>query len=161
MPSSTVDPNQFRKACSHFATGITIPTVMGTDGKPHGFTANSFTSVSLNPPVVLICVDNRANIIDHFKAASSFGINVLSTTQEHLSNRFAGKGQDRFEGVEWAPGRLGVPLLIGTLARFECQLKQVLEVGDHSIFFGEVISADFDGGDPLLYFQGRYESITS
>lgn len=161
MPSSSVDPKHFRKACAQFATGITIPTVLGSDGKPHGFTANSFTSVSLSPPMVLICVDNKANVIEHFRAASSFAINILEAQQQALSNRFAGRGHDRFEGVDWKPGELGVPLIEGAIAHLECKVNQVLEVGDHSVFFGEVLFAQFSDGAPLLYFQGRYESLTS
>ena len=161
MLRTSLDPNHFRKACAQFATGITIPTVLGADGKPHGFTANSFTSVSLSPPIVLICVDRKANIIDHFRQASSFGINVLSETQQHLSNRFAGRGLDRFEGVNWKAGELGVPLIDGAIAHLECGLKEKLEVGDHCIFLGEVLVVKITEGAPLLYFQGRYETLTS
>ena len=161
MPGSLVDPNHFRKACSQFATGITIPTVLGSDGKPHGFTANSFTSVSLSPPMVLICVDNQANVIEHFRTASSFGINILEATQQSLSSRFAGRGHDRFRGVDWRPGELGAPLIDGAIAHMVCSVTNVLEVGDHFVFFGKVIFAQFYAGNPLLYFQGRYESLTS
>ena len=161
MARSSVDPNHFRKACSQFATGITIPTVLGPDGQPHGFTANSFTSVSLSPPIVLVCVDHKANVIEHFRAADSFAINILEETQQALSNRFAGRGHDRFEGVNWRKGELGVPLIEGAIAHMECRVTDVLEVGDHSLFFGEVLFAQFSVGQPLLYFQGRYETLTA
>ena len=109
--------------------------------------------------MVLICVDNKANVIELFRAANSFCINVLGASQQALSNRFAGRGQDRFEGVDWKPGNLGAPLIEGAIAHLECSVREVLEVGDHSVFLGEVIFAEFTDGAPLLYFQGRYESL--
>ena len=111
--------------------------------------------------MVLICVDNKANVIEHFRSAKEFGINILEVTQQSLSNRFAGRGHDRFEGVDWRLGELGVPLIDGAIAHMECAVTNVLEVGDHFVFFGKVLFAQFSAGDPLLYFQGRYESITS
>ena len=151
----------FRQACARYATGITISTAIASDGTPHGFTANSFTSVSLEPPLVLICIDRKANIIDLFRTAKYFGINVLEASQQELSNRFAGRGQDRFESVNWNPGSHGVPLLEGALAHFECRLENVIEAGDHDIFIGEVLRSEFSDGDPLLYFKSRYGEISS
>ena len=145
----------FRQACARYATGITIATTIASDGTPHGFTANSFTSVSLEPPLVLICIDRSANIIDQFRASKYFGINVLSASQEDLSNRFAIRGYDRFEGVNWTAGSTGVPLLEGALARLECGIEKIIEAGDHDIFIGRVLGAEYVEGEPLLYHMSR------
>ena len=161
MPDSLHAQNSFRQACARFATGITISTVLGSDGTPHGLTANSFTSVSMDPPMLLLCIDHKANIIDHFKNAKHFGINILEKGQMNLSNRFAERGQDRFGGVSWHVGQFGVPLLDGAIAHFECAITNVIEAGDHSIFLGEVVSAESFDGEPLLYFRSRYAGLIS
>lgn len=152
------DPAQFRRACARFATGITVSTALAADGTPHGFTANSFTSVSMEPPLVLICVDHRANVLRHFEQASHFGINILAEDQEALSVRFAGRGLDRFGGIAWRPGQTGVPLLDGALARFECVTKQKIVAGDHTIILGEVLHAEWQEGAPLLYYASAYHT---
>jgi flavin reductase (DIM6/NTAB) family NADH-FMN oxidoreductase RutF len=157
--SSVVDSVSFRRACSRFATGITIATVMAADGTPQGFTANSFTSVSADPPLVLICIDRRANVLPHFSEAEYFAINVLSVEQKELSMRFAARGQDRFSGVEWRPGAGQVPLLDGSLAQFECARRQVWEAGDHLVFLGEVVMARHNDGAPLLYYASGYREL--
>ncbi|HEU0124013.1 MAG TPA: flavin reductase family protein [Bryobacteraceae bacterium] len=150
------DPARFRRACARFATGITVSTALAADGTPHGFTANSFTSVSMEPPMVLICVDHRANVLRHFEHSSHFGVNILSASQEALSVRFAERGLDRFVGIDWQPGATGVPLLAGALARFECATRQTIAAGDHTIILGEVLHADWEEGDPLLYYASAY-----
>jgi flavin reductase (DIM6/NTAB) family NADH-FMN oxidoreductase RutF len=158
--SSVVDSLSFRRACSRFATGITIATVMAADGTPQGFTANSFTSVSAEPPLVLLCIDRRANVLPHFSAAGHFGINVLSLEQKELSMRFAARGQDRFGGVAWREGAGQVPLLDGALAQFECERREVWEAGDHLVFLGEVVAARYDDGAPLLYYASGYRVLS-
>lgn len=150
------DPAQFRRACARFATGITVSTALAADGTPHGFTANSFTSVSMEPPLILICVDHRANVLRHFEQASHFGVNILAADQEALSVRFAERGLDRFSAIDWHAGATGVPLLDGALARFECVTRQTLAAGDHTIILGEVLHADWQEGHPLLYFASAY-----
>jgi len=152
------DPAQFRRACARFATGITVSTALAPDGTPHGFTANSFTSVSMEPPMVLICVDHRANVLRHFEDAKHFGVNILAEDQEALSVRFAERGLDRFVGIEWHTGATGVPLLGGALARFECATIQTLAAGDHTIILGEVLYAEWQEGAPLLYFAHGYHT---
>lgn len=151
-------PALFRRACARFATGITVCTVLAPDNTPHGLTVNSFTSVSMEPPLVLVCVDNRANVLPFFQHATHFGINILSESQEALSVRFAERGLDRFSGIEWNPGDSGVPLLGGTLARFECATSQVIPAGDHTIIFGEVMHAEYEDGEPLIYFASAYHT---
>jgi flavin reductase (DIM6/NTAB) family NADH-FMN oxidoreductase RutF len=152
------DPAQFRRACARFATGITVSTALAADGTPHGFTANSFTSVSMEPPMVLICVDHRANVLRHFEQATHFGVNILAEDQEALSVRFAERGLDRFVGIDWHTGMTGVPLLDGALARFECATRQTMTAGDHTIILGEVLHAEWQEGAPLLYFAGGYHT---
>jgi len=113
----------------------------------------------MDPPIVLLCVDHKANVIHHFRAAPHFAINVLAAGQAALSNRFAERGQDRFDGVDWTPGQFGVPLLDGALAQFECETAQSIEAGDHTIFLGKVTATRYEEGSPLLYFASRYHTL--
>ena len=154
-----VDRDRFRGACSRYATGITILTVVDTQGAPRGMTANSFTSVSLDPPLVLACVDHSAAILAHFRSSGFMGINVLNETQRHLSMHFARAGEDRFGEVEWYAGRTGVPLLPDALATLECSIVNAVDAGDHDILIGEVLQAGFREGKPLLYFDRAYRAI--
>ena len=158
--TKSVQAAEFRRACSRFATGIAVATTSGPGGEPHGLTVNSFTSVSLEPPIVLVCVDYRCNILQHFRAHSHFGINILAADQQALSARFAERVGDRFDGIGWRRGETsGVPLLAGSLALFECKVSQIVESGDHAVFFGEVLAVEAADGDPLLYFCGRYAGL--
>lgn len=156
-----VTSEEFRHACGRFATGVTIASVLDANGSPHGLTVSSFTSVSLEPPLVLICLGHAVTAIEHFRAAQYFGINVLAENQVHLSDRFARKGQDRFDGLEWQPGETGVPLLPGGLANIECAVYQRFTAGDHDIFVGEMLSARVAPGDPLIHFSSRYRGLSS
>jgi len=122
-------------------------------------TANSFTSVSLAPPLVLVCVDHRARILEHFRKSPHFGINVLSASQRSLSDQFASRGYDRFEGVEWSPGETGVPLLADVLATLECACVNIITAGDHDILIGEVLHSTCREGEPLLFFASQYRSL--
>ena len=149
----------FRNACALYATGVTVATVRAPDGTPHGLTVNSFTSVSLQPPLILICIDYAYNFLSHFRACSNFAINVLSESQRDLSVKFAAKPEGRFEGVPWYTNVTGAPLLPGCIANFECRLSSIIEAGDHAIFLGEVIHAASSGGRPLLYFDREYRAL--
>src|SRR5438128_1024697 len=137
--SLRVTGEEFRRACGRFATGVTIASVLDTAGTPHGLTVNSFTSVSLEPPLVLICLGHDVSIIHHFRNSIYFGISVLADDQQALSERFARKGEDRFDGVPWRSGATGVPLLSGSLAGIECGVHRRIEMGDHDLFVGEMI----------------------
>jgi flavin reductase (DIM6/NTAB) family NADH-FMN oxidoreductase RutF len=158
-PSTPLDSDRFRRACGRFATGITVVTTLDADGAPHGMTANSFTSVSLDPPLVLVCVDNRAKILETFRKAERMGINVLSEHQQEVSRTFARRGEDRFNGVEWHAGESGVPLLPGSLAWLECTLDNAVEAGDHIILIARVHRAEIQDGHPLLYFSSDYHRL--
>lgn len=154
--SVKLDPILFRRACGAFATGITVATVLGRDGKPHGLTANSFSSVSLDPPLVLICVAHKAATHGPFASADSFVINILGSDQKDLSVRFASSHPNRFEGLDWTLGELGAPVLSDSLAVIQCETKRKIAAGDHTIFLGEVRKADLREGKPLLYYAGNY-----
>jgi flavin reductase (DIM6/NTAB) family NADH-FMN oxidoreductase RutF len=156
---STLAGEQFRRACSRFATGILIATVNDAEGMPHGMTANSFTSVSLNPPLVLFCIDNSCRLLPHFQQATHFGLNVLSAEQQDLSTQFSRRGQDRFADLTWRTGRTGVPLIEATLASFECERRELITAGDHQIVLGEVVACEYHEGAPLIYYHSRYRHI--
>jgi len=156
-----VDSDLFRKACSKFATGVVIATAIDSNGNPCGITVNSFTSVSAVPPLVLFCIDYRASLLTYFRTSSYFGINVLSASQQHISNRFAQREPDRFEDLHWSAGSTGVPLIAGALATMECAVNQIVEAGDHAVLFGEVKAAQYRDGDPLLYFSSRYAEFNA
>jgi flavin reductase (DIM6/NTAB) family NADH-FMN oxidoreductase RutF len=152
---------EFRRACGRFATGVSIATVLDATGAPHGLTVSSFTSVSLEPPLVLVCLGLEVTNLQLFRAATYFGINVLAADQQALSERFARKGEDRFDGLAWDAGATGVPLIPGCLARIECRLYRRLEMGDHDIFIGEMLHADVADGNPLIYFSSTYRTLES
>ena len=150
---------EFRRACGRFATGITIATVRDAQGTAHGLTVNSFTSVSLDPPLVSICLGHAVSLIETFRAATYFGINVLAEDQQALSERFARKGEDRFEGIEWQPGTNGVPLIAGVLAAMECRTVERVRAGDHDIFLAQMVTARVVEGKPLVHFASRYRHL--
>jgi len=154
-----LDAAEFRQACGLFATGIAVATVIGRDGKPHGLTINSFTSVSLAPPLVLVCIGHKAASHGPFSSAESFAVNVLAADQQELSARFASSHPNRFEGVDWFTGAVGAPVLAGALAVLECEMREKIEAGDHTIFLGQVMRAAMQEGDALLYFRGAYRSL--
>jgi flavin reductase (DIM6/NTAB) family NADH-FMN oxidoreductase RutF len=149
----------FRKAAGRFATGITIATVVDPSGAPHGLTINSFTSVSLEPPLVLICIAHAAVTVESFRTAKYFGINILASDQRDLSDHFARKGHDRFSSIEWLPGETGVPLLPGVLAAMECEVYSTVRAGDHDIFLGQVLRLEMHEKHPLLYWASGYHTL--
>ena len=154
-------PEDFRKICSRFATGVAVLTVRDAAGNPHGLTVNSFTSVSAEPPLVLVCVDNTCAVLPHFAVASHFGLSFLSAGQQDLSTRFAFAPERRFEGVEWSEGVSGVPRISGSLGSMECRIQQRIPAGDHVILLGEPISTHSGTSEePLIYFGSSYRSLT-
>lgn len=154
------DARTFRDALGCFATGVTIITAMDAQGNPIGLTANSFTSVSLDPPLLLVCVANNAGSAPVLRDAERFAVNVLQIGQQPTSNRFAGKGEDRFANTPWEVGEFGTPVLTGSLSSFECARDAVHDGGDHFILVGRVLKAMFEPRrDPLLYFRGKYRRL--
>ena len=133
---------------------------MDADGQPIGLTANSFTSVSLDPPLLLVCVANNAGSAAVLRDAERFAVNVLQIGQQPTSNRFAGKGEDRFANTPWEVGEFGTPVLTGSLSSFECARDAVHDGGDHFILVGRVLKAMFEPRrEPLLYFRGKYRRL--
>lgn len=159
MRHSQCDALQFRKACSRFPTGVTVTTLMGSDSKPYGITVSSFTSVSLTPPMILVCIDHRSQMLPHLAVDRCFGINVLSEQQQELSRRFSGSWGERFNGVKWYPGKTGVPLLFDVPAVFECMVSATLPAGDHMVVIGQVLHAEYSEHSPLAYLNSSYGKI--
>jgi len=150
------DQRELRNALGRFATGITIITTLGQDGKAEGLTANSFSAVSLEPPLVLWCLLKDSPSLAVFENCSYFAINILRSNQRDLSHQFATPAADKFGAVEWSEGLGGVPLLPGCLAQFECRHETHHEGGDHLIFIGRIENFRYADGQPLLYNAGRY-----
>ncbi|HEY6251493.1 MAG TPA: flavin reductase family protein [Candidatus Angelobacter sp.] len=159
MQSYAFDLEQFRRACGNFPTGVTITTVVSPEGTPHGITLSSFTSVSLDPPLVLICIDQRSRIQEYLHVDQYIGINVLNAEQQDLSRQFARTWADRFNGVEWYPGLTGVPVLCNVPAAFECQIATILPAGDHVVIIGRVLHVLATERMPLAYLQRSYGTI--
>ena len=154
-----VDAREIRNVMGHFATGVTVITTKDTTGKPFGLTVNSFTSLSLNPPLVVVCVDKTVDCYSCFDDSKVFAVNVLNEDQEELSRRFATKGIEKFEGIPWRMGENGSPLLDGVIGAIECKVAHSYEGGDHTIFLGEISSATANGDRPLLFFKGNYHRL--
>jgi len=155
-----IEKQEFRRVLGHFAAGVTIITTVGDDGKPYGLTATAFTSVSLEPPLVLVCVDKRSESHPHFHASGVFAVNFLAVDHEHLSRRFAVSGGEKFDDVAIRYGTTGAPVLVDALGHLECRTVEVIEGGDHTIFLGQVEAADAREGSPLVYFRGAYQKIS-
>src|SRR5262249_42705841 len=152
-----VTSDLFRQVMGNFATGITVVTTRDVNGSPYGLTVNSFTSVSLDPILVLVCLDNRLSGLQSFKNSKHFGISILSEHQEDISRIFAKKDSERPPNI-YFEGRLGIPLLRNALATMECEVVEVYGGGDHQIFLGKVEAAEVLQLDhPLLYFRGKYQ----
>ncbi|MFI0156039.1 styrene monooxygenase/indole monooxygenase family protein [Streptomyces lydicus] len=151
---------ELRHALGQYATGVTVVTARAPDGRNVGMTANSFTSVSLNPPLVLWCPGKNSPSLPDFTDASHFAVHILAADQHHLSRQFATPADDKFRGTPTTPGIAGTPLLDGAVARFQCRTVQRLDAGDHIIFLGEVEQYEADGGTPLVFHSGYYQVAT-
>lgn len=148
---------EFRAALGMFATGVTIVTARTADGELVGLTANSFNSVSLNPPLVLWSLSRLAGSLPVFRAGSHYAINILAADQRTLAERFAARGVDRWQGVAYTEGAGGAPLLVGAAAQFECFNRSRYDEGDHVIFVGEVEHCQHrEGASPLLFHGGQF-----
>jgi len=157
-PPAPVDTLHFRQALSQFATGVTIITTRLPDGRFLGLTASSFNSVSLEPPLVLWSLNQRANSMPVFSGNSHYVINVLAADQAEIANQFARPGEDRFKGIEYTLSATGLPVLSGVAAWFECHNRSRYPEGDHVIFVGEVEACDVSPKEPLVFHGGRFLS---
>ncbi|HKX92647.1 MAG TPA: flavin reductase family protein [Sphingomicrobium sp.] len=154
------DPRTLRDALGCFATGVTVVTCLDPDGKPAGITVNSFTSVSLDPPLLLVCLHKKAAAAGALVAAESFAVNVLQREQQPASITFSRRVEDRFGNTPWSCGEAGAPILADSLCVFECERFAVYDGGDHHILVGRVVKASFDAAlDPLLFFRGSYRRL--
>lgn len=151
-----IDTRDLRRALGQFATGVTVITTRDRNGRRIGLTANSFTSLSLDPPLLLFCIANRAPSRPEFEEASHFAIHVLAADQHELSTRFATPSDDKFAGIDVVDGPGGVPLIDGVLARFVCRNAHRYDGGDHSIVIGEVEQWERREGHPLVFHSGAY-----
>ena len=152
------DSSQQRKIFGHFATGVTVVTTDG-EGGPHGLTANAVASLSLNPPLVLVAVEKKAQTFGYLKRNGCFAVNILRVDQEGLSRRFATPGPKEFSDLKLREGETGAPILAECLAFVDCKLVDVLPGGDHEIFVGEILAGEIHGGEPLLYYAGHYRRV--
>jgi flavin reductase (DIM6/NTAB) family NADH-FMN oxidoreductase RutF len=156
-----ISPDEFRRVLSHFVSGVTVITVCDGDGRPTGLTASAFTSVSLEPPLILVCVDHKAQSYPALMAGKRFAVNILNLEQEAVSRRFATtKIDNKFEGVPFTLSPLGLPLLDNALAQLECETVNVHVAGDHTIFVGRVERSNASSGVPLVYYRGKYDRLS-
>jgi flavin reductase (DIM6/NTAB) family NADH-FMN oxidoreductase RutF len=154
-----IDDAGFKLAMSQFASGVTVVTTEN-EGTRYGMTVASFASLSLHPPLVLVCIEKSVKTHEAIATAGTFGVSILAKDQADLSNRFASRRDDKFEGVAIRSGELGVPLLDGAICTLECRLHATLPGGDHSIFVGEVVDAQTTEAAPLLYFRSGYRELS-
>jgi flavin reductase (DIM6/NTAB) family NADH-FMN oxidoreductase RutF len=155
-----LDPADFRRALCQFAAGVTVVTTRDGKGRSLGLTVTAFSSVSLDPPLILVCVDHRSEAHVGFRDAGLFGVSILAEGQEELSRRFAVGGAAKFKGLELSTGTTGVPLVPGSVARLECRVKATYDAGDHAIYVGEVLAVDVSPGRPLLYHDRGYRTLS-
>jgi len=159
---SSFSADEFRKACGAWASGVSIVTTRDTDGKPYGLTMNAVTSLSLDPPLFVICVDNKSETLEPMKRSRLFAINILASDQQALSNGFAKKNPDKFAEVSFEWGIIGAPLLTGRLLGLEAEVTAIYPEGDHHIFVGKIVSltpSTNPAAAPLLYYRGRYAAL--
>lgn len=151
-----IDPRHFRNTLGRFATGVTVVTMQSGDG-PYGITVNAFMSVSLEPPLVAVCIDRRANAHQTLLESDRYGVSVLRQDQEQISNHFAGRPTPGLKDP--LTSEQGFPLVEGALAHLVCRIVAAHEAGDHTLFIGEVETLRYDEGTPLLYYEGKYAHV--
>lgn len=157
--SMPIDPELFRQVLSHFAAGVTVVTTVDGERRPHGLTATAFASVSLQPPLALVCIDKQTETYPHFAPAGIFAVNFLALEQREISQRFAKHGGDKFTPTAWRRGALGAPILEGTIGHVECRIVHAYDGGDHTIYVGQIEAAAAPGGAPLLHFRHAYRRV--
>ena len=162
MPLSTIDPATFRSVLGRFASGVTVVTVRDNQHYDHGMTVSAFCSLSLEPPLVLVCIEKSASlhaVIANGETASQFAVNILESKQEELARRFADDHPNRFDGVGFTRGTTGAPIIDDCLAVIECEVQSRHPAGDHTIVIGAVIASATSEGSPLLYYRGGYATL--
>ncbi|MBI2964083.1 MAG: flavin reductase family protein [Deltaproteobacteria bacterium] len=154
-----IDKSELRRVMGHFATGVTIITTRDEGGRPFGLTANAVSSVSLVPPLMLVCVDKNADTYPYFERSGVFTINILAEGQETLSRKFATSGIEKFAGIGHRTNELGCAVLDDAVGHLACRVVRAIDAGDHTIYLGEVDVADAGDGAPLLFFRGGYRKL--
>jgi flavin reductase (DIM6/NTAB) family NADH-FMN oxidoreductase RutF len=154
-----MDPARFRQLMGTFPTGVAVLTARDANGQPAGMTASAIASVSLEPPLLLVCVGHEAEFHAVLAAATHFGLSVLGERQEEISRRFADRGPDKFSGVSWQPHATDVPLLDGAASHVVCAVRTSVPAGDHTIFLGEVVDGAVFDAAPLLHVHGTYRRL--
>jgi len=154
-----IEKSELRRVMGHFATGVTVITTRDESGRPFGLTANAVTSVSLTPPLILVCVDKKADTYPHFDRSKVFTVNILSDDQEGVSRRFATSGIEKFEGIGYHRTETGCAILDDAVGYMDCRIIDSYDAGDHTIYLGEVLSADANDVPPLLFFRGGYRKL--
>ena len=157
--SNAFDGRDLRRAFGNFATGVTIVTTLDAEGNPCGFTANSFTSVSIDPPLLLVSIAKTAYGCDVFTRSRGYAVNILARDQRELSNRFAAAGTDKFAGLEWRSQQSGSPIIDGVVAWFDCDHHEQVDAGDHIILIGRVLDYAYNTHTPLGFCRGAYVSF--
>lgn len=156
-----ISKDEFRAALGRFASGVTVVTTKDNENRLHGITVSAFCSVSLEPPLILVCIDKEAGSHRAFEQSRAFVVNILREDQQYLSDRFASHLPDKFEGVKYRDGIDRLPVLEDVLVNLECRLVNAHDDGDHTIYIGEIVVSTVNDGNPLVYFKGAYRKIGS
>lgn len=156
----SVDAHSFRRALGQFASGVTVVTTREASGRVLGLTVSSFCSVSLHPPLVLVCVDHRSDTNTGMRESGLFGVSVLAEEQEDVSRRFASRERDKLADFAFLEGQHGLPLVPGALAHVQCRVRSFHDEGDHTVWVGDVLAASAHPGRPLLYQAGAYRRLS-
>jgi flavin reductase (DIM6/NTAB) family NADH-FMN oxidoreductase RutF len=154
-----IDDARFKEAMSRFASGVTVVTTEH-EGALYGMTVASFASLSLRPPLVLVCIEKSVKTHDAISGTGRFGVSILASTQADVSGKFASKAEDKFSGVSIVRGENGLPLIDGAICTLECRVQEQFPGGDHSIYVGEVLDAKTSEGAPLVYYRSAYREIS-
>lgn len=154
-----IEKNDFRKVMSRFAAGVTVVTTRGHDDAPYGLTATAFSSLSLDPPMILVCIGKASVTYPHFRIGGCLAVNFLRHDQEAMSRHFAVSGGDKFGSVAWTTKQTGAPILEDTLGWVDCKILQACEGGDHTIYLGQVEAAEVTENAPLVYYAGRHRVL--
>ena len=154
-----ISRNEFRAALRRFASGVTVVTTRDKTGRLHGLTVSAFCSVSLEPPLVLICIDKETGSHHALEEIGAFVVNILREDQQHYSDLFASPLADKFDGIEFSETSDGLPVLKDMLVNLECRIVNSQPNGDHTIFIGEILKSDVADGEPLVYFHGNYRKL--
>lgn len=154
-PPAKPDADLMKQVNRQFVTGVTVVTTIDDD-TPKGLAVNAFASISLEPPTVMVCIQRTSSTHDCLFRADHLAINILSVDQLDVVNRFAGKSADKFQGLEWTPGPLGSPLIVGSSAQMEVEIRERLQASTHTVFIGRVVHAAVTETDPMVYSAGRF-----